>query len=356
MKKILCIVCACILLLGLTNCKKPPNNPSEDVIKIRVGISVYDRYDTFISLLTERFNHYIKEKEAAGTYRFTVLLESADGSQVTQNNQVDNFLNAGCDILCVNLVDRTDVSSIINKAEISNTPILFFNREPVPADIERSNSLYYVGADSIVSGQLQGHLVDELYRADPKKHDKNADDILQYVMLEGEAGHQDAIYRTQYSIETLEDAELEVKRLDGAIANWSRTIAETKMNQWLSQYGYPPASGNKSIEVVFANNDDMALGAIDALEKADINPEKWPLIVGVDGTREGLEAVKNGKMAGTVFNDADGQARALVELICSLASGRAVPSDIPLDGKYIRLPYQPVTSDNVQKYINLYTK
>lgn len=356
MKKFLCIMITCILILGLTACTKPPDNPAGDMIKIRIGISVYDGYDTFISLITERFNHYIKEKESTGKYSFTILLESADGSQVTQNHQVDNFLNAGCDILCVNLVDRTDVSSIINKAESSGTPILFFNRELVKADVERYSDLYYVGADALPSGQRQGQIVADLFRADSKRLDKNDDGILQYVMLEGEAGHQDAIIRTESSIETLTNADIRVDQLASDIANWSRTFAETKMNSWLDKYGYPPADGNKSIEVIFSNNDSMALGAIDALEKAKIDPEKWPVIVGIDGTPDGLEAVKSGKMAGTVFNDADGQAQALVELACFLYTGLDLPSNIPLNGKYILLPYRTITPDNVQKYIDLYAK
>ncbi len=385
----------CLLLLGaLAGCTPTPLATPVAGQSLRIGISMYNQYDTFITLLMERFHHYAKEKQQADGLDITIIQESANGNQMTQNNQVESFIKSGCDIICVNLVDRTDVAFILDKIEAAGVPTIFFNREPVAEDLQRSDNLYYVGADARQSGQLQGQLVLAMYQAEqawqeaqnppaaddasgthasdtaasqpaqatpdvplkkPLTVDKNDDGIVQYVMLEGEAGHQDAIFRTEYSVGTLTNADIPVERLDGAIASWARARAETKMSQWLNQYGCDLTGREKCIEVVFANNDDMALGAIDALEKAAIPQEDWPVIVGVDGTREGLAAVAAGKMAGTVLNNADGQARAMLELACSLYTGADLPQDISLEsGKYIRLPYETVTLENVQEYIAVY--
>ena len=122
------------------------------------------------------------------------------------------------------------------------------------------------------------------------------------------------------------------------------------MTQLLSQ------NGNK-IELVIANNDDMAVGAIDALKASDLSREEWPVVVGIDGTDVGLEAVKNGEMVGTVYNDKEGQAKGMLELSFALATGGNLEDlnleDLDLEnGKYIRLPYTKVGPDDVDEYLD----
>lgn len=167
--------------------------------------------------------------------------------------------------------------------------------------------------------------------------DKNGDGILQYVMLEGEAGHQDSIVRTEQSVATIENAGIQLEKLDYGIANWDRSQAQTKMLEIYRKHG-------DAIELIIANNDDMALGAIDALESLGVQREQWPVIVGIDGTDVGIDAVKNGKMIGTVYNDAKGQAQALIDVACTLFWGKEV------EEKYFRLPHNIITSENVEEY------
>jgi methyl-galactoside transport system substrate-binding protein len=114
------------------------------------------------------------------------------------------------------------------------------------------------------------------------------------------------------------------------------------MQNWLKIHG-------DAIEVVFANNDDMALGAIDALKRVEIPSADWPVVVGIDGTSVGLEAVLLGELAGTVLNDAAGQAQQLLDLACALVFGTPMPE--LSDGKYIRLPYRAITLKNVTEYL-----
>ena len=117
-----------------------------------------------------------------------------------------------------------------------------------------------------------------------------------------------------------------LEKLGYALANWNRTQAQTKMSQMLSQYG-------SKIELVLANNDDMALGAIDAYKEAEIPQSRWPVIVGIDGTSTGLAAVRAGEMTATVYNDQRGQASAMFALAEALGSGKNLDTFDLIDGK-----------------------
>lgn len=322
----------------------------EEVKSLKIGISVYDQYDTFISEEISQLKAYAKEKEQEWDITITVEVQDANKVQLTQNDQMDDFIRRGFDIACINLVDRTDASSIIEKAKIAGVPVIFFNRELVEEDLQRWDHLYYVGADAFESGILQGEILAEACEKDFSAIDRNGDGVIQYVMLEGEAGHQDSMVRTLYVINTLKEKGYQVEKLGDEIANWNRAQAETKMNQFLKNF-------DGQIEVVLANNDDMALGAVDSLKKnlgsrrqASEDGHPWPVVIGIDGTKVGLEALQAGDLLGTVLNDAKGQAISMLELARSVVMHTELPDDIKLiDGKYIRLPYQKVTEENVNE-------
>ena len=184
---------------------------------------------------------------------------------------------------------------------------------------------------------MQGEIAARAFEENPEL-DLNGDGKIQYLMLEGESGHQDAIVRTEASVSTFVREGFKVEKLKSIIANWDRVQASTKMEQIISEYG-------KKIELIFANNDDMALGAIDAYEAAGILKNEQPVIVGIDGTDVGLDAVKSGKMYGTVYNDKESQAKALVDL----AYAETVLGDLSginfTGGRYIRVPYSKVFNE-----------
>ena len=271
------------------------------------GVSVYDQYDTFVSEMINHFNEYASEVSASMDSNVSVNIDvyNAAASQTTQNNQVKTMLEDGCDIICVNLVDRTEPVTIIDMAEKKDVPVIFFNRELVEQDLERWDKLYYVGAKAFESGIMQGEMAADIFKNDPEA-DKNGDGVFQYIVLEGEADHQDAIVRTEYAVSTITDQGVPVEKLGYAIANWNRAQANTKMSQLLTEYG-------DQIELVLSNNDDMA----------DV----------------GLAALKNGEIRGTVYNDKEGQAEKMFDLAFCLARGLPL-DDLGLeDGKYIRQPY-----------------
>ena len=289
-----------------------------------------------------KFTEYAADKEEATGVAINVELMDASQSQLTQNEQVKSLIEKGCDVICVNLVDRTEPTAITDLAESKQVPIIFFNRELVAEDLERWSELYYVGADALQSGVLEGELAANAFKTNAKM-DKNGDDICQYVVLEGEAGHQDSIVRTEYSVNTLIENGVEAEKLGYAMANWNRAQAQTKTAALLTQF-----SGK--VELIIANNDDMALGAIDALRDSQIPREDWPGVVGIDGTDAGLLAVENGEMLGTVYNDKEGQAREMLNLAFAIATNGDKDSIPLIDGKYVRTPYHKVTQENVENY------
>ena len=309
---------------------------------MKIGVTLYDQYDTFISHLMDTFKEdvYQLSQESGETISLEVM--DAAKSQSTQNDQVKMMIERGCDVICVNLVDRTEPTTITDMAEKSGVPIIFFNRELVPEDLERWDRLYYVGADAIQSGVLEGEIAADAFLHE-NETDRNGDGVWQYVSLEGETGHQDAIVRTEHSINTIMDAGIEVEKLGYAIANWNRAQAKTQFTAMWTEFG-------DRIELVLPNNDDMALGTIDALKTLGVPREDWPVIVGIDGTSEGLEAVRAGEMIGTVYNDKEGQAGGMLDLAHTIVTGGDLSQTGLQDGKYIRLPYEKITAENVDDY------
>ena len=315
---------------------------SNEVKEIKIGVTLYKEDDTFISTITKNIEEIAKEKE--GKYKITINVLDAKGSLSNQSNQVDKFVAQNYDVICVNMVDRTAASMIIDKAKSANIPIIFFNREPVEEDMARWNKLYYVGSQAEQSGEMQANIIINAYKKDLKSIDKNGDGKIQYVMLEGEPGHQDTSIRTEYCVKTITKSGIELEKLADDTANWQSAQASAKMTQWIKEFG-------DKIEVVFSNNDDMALGAINAINNANITGNK-PLVVGIDGIPKALEAVKNGSMIGTIINDSRKQAKAIFDISYILATHGNINSIEGLEkGKYIRTAHTEVTSDNVDLYL-----
>ena len=331
------------LMLVLGGCGLQERYGKKDTKVLRIGVSVYDQYDTFVSEMRSCFQEYAKEKEKEWGVTINLDIRYAEQSQLVQNGQMDDFIEDKVDVACINLVDRTDASGIIEKAKKNQIPVIFFNRELVKEDLDRWDGLYYVGSDAYESGRMQGDILIEECRKHFDQIDKNKDGVLQYVMLEGEAGHNDSLARSMEVIQEITDAGYTVEKLADEIANWNRDQAATKTQTFLDTYG-------DEIEVILANNDDMALGAVDTLTANGLNPQddRWPVILGIDGTSVGRDAVKKGELLGTVFHDGEGQAHAMLELAYALVTDSELPEEYSLtDGKYIRLPYRIITTDTL---------
>lgn len=335
MKRIVCLIAALTLLLALPACRADTGVGRT----LRVGVALYQQEDTFIETVTRELQRAALEAGDGQGIKINLYIADGKESQATQNEQVDRFLERGYDVICVNVVDRTAAAVIIDKAQAADVPVIFFNREPVEEDLRRWQHAYYIGLPAGDAGVLQGELVLDAWQSRRNELDRNGDGVLQYVMLEGEPGHQDALLRTEYSISTLIKAGVSTEKLASAAANWQRGQAGIRMRQWLREFG-------DAIEVVFANNDDMALGAIDACTEAGLDKSSLPFIVGVDATPPAMEALREGTLEGTVRNDAVGLAESLISMAVSLSSEGTPPQGMEVtDGSYVWLRYEAVTAE-----------
>ena len=330
------------ILLGAATLLLSGCHEKETLQKLHVGVTYYDQSDTYLNELIGIFKESLKEIES-DKLEVSVTIQDAAGVQKNQNDQVEELLDEGCNILCVNLVDRADPSEIIDLAREREVPIIFFNREPVAEDLHQWDKLYYVGADAKQSGKLQGELAVEMIEEN-SQIDKNKDGKIQYVVLEGEMGHQDAIIRTENAVNTLKENGIEVEKLSCKIANWNRAQAQNRMEQIIGEY-------QNKIELVLGNNDDMALGAVDAYKKLNYTSAALPAFLGIDGTEAGLQGVENQELWGTVYNDKEGQAKAMAELSAALITGEGMENISFKNERYVYLPYYKVNSENVSEFM-----
>lgn len=325
------LVCLMCLLSGCTELNK-----EEEKKSIRMGVSLYRADDTFITNIRGELENCAKEYEQQNNVKVNLEIQDAKGNPNTQNNQVERFISLGCDVLLINPVDRTAVSVMIDRAMAAQIPVVFFNRQPVEEDMDRWDQLYYVTADAKESAVLQGKIVVDSYRENPGRLDKNSDGVVSYVLLEGEPSHQDSLIRTEWSVKTLKDGGVPIEKLTGGIANWERSQASALMEQWLEKYP-------DQIELVISNNDDMALGAIDAMDRAGVQDI---CVVGIDGTSPGMEAIENGKMMGTVSSNKEQYAEAIFLIAADKAMGKEIRPEITMeDGKYCYCPQQIITGE-----------
>ena len=306
MKRIGCIIAALTLLLTLPAC----HAGGESSPTLRIGVALYQQEDTFIDTVARELQRVALEEEQARNVKINLYITDGKESQTTQNEQVDRFLERGYDVICVNVVDRTAAAVIIDKAQAAGVPVIFFNREPVEEDLRRWKHAYYVGLPAGDAGILQGELVLDAWRSHEEALDRNGDGVIQYVMLEGEPGHQDALLRTEYCISTLTGAGVATEKLARDAANWQRGQAAVRMR---------------------------------------LDKDTMPFIVGVDATPPALEALREGTLKGTVRNDATGLAENIMHLAASLSAGGEPSRDVTLtDGSYVCLRYEAVTAESLE--------
>ncbi len=317
---------------------KEEAKPAEESGELaKVGGTIYKYDDNFMSFVRRAI-----DKSAEG--RVDIQLEDSQNDQGKQNEQVDLFLQKGVKALAINLVNPQGAATIIEKAKAKDVPVIFFNKEPSPEDMNSYDKTWYVGTDSKESGVIQGELITEAWKAHPE-WDKNGDGKLQYVLLKGEPGHPDAEARTKYSIDKVVENGIEVEELELQTAMWDGTKAKELMDNWISKHG-------DAIEFVVANNDGMALGALNSLQAVGyFEGDKFMPIVGVDAIPDMLTQIEEGKVVGTVLNDAANQGKATVDLAFNAANGKDILDGTEWtldDKKAVRVPYVAITNENLQ--------
>ena len=313
---------------------------------VKVGVLLYKFDDTYVQQVRKSLEEIQRENQ--GKIEFTFF--DGKGDQNIQNESIDKLLNDKVDLLFVNLVDIDAAKTVINKVKEANVPVILFNREPKTTEAIKSyNKAIYVGTDSKEAGVLQGKIIINEWNTNRKLVDKNKDGIMQYIMLKGEANNLEAIGRTKSSISTIQNAGIKTEELALKVGNWNKQVAHEAMHDLFSRYG-------NRIEVIISNNDDMAIGAIEALQEYGYNKggdNKTIQVVGVDATPEAQELINKGYMTGSVymigsvFQDAGAMADALYESGMNLVSGKKATEGTKYKfddtGVSIRIPYEIYT-------------
>lgn len=336
---IIMAIILCFVVAIAFQIKTFARDDEKKVDSIRIGVAAYKVNDAFISTVLSDLLECAKEYEQENNIKIRVDISDGKEDQIIQNAQIDKYIALDYDVICVNMVDRTMAATIIDKARSAEIPIVFFNREPVEEDMIRWDQMYYVGADAKEAGILQGEIIVNAYNKDKTSVDRNGDGTVAYVILEGESGHQDSLVRTEWSVQTLKNGGMKVEKLTGAIADWDRNQAKVFMEKWLKEYG-------NQIELIISNNDDMALGAIDAIEM--LNMEQIAT-VGIDGIPQALTSLKDEKLLGTVVSDSKLHAQAIFDLAYALAKNLEVEEDNLIQGKYIRVKQYKLTKEDKVK-------
>ena len=302
-----------------------------DVSDKKVGISIYKFDDNFMTLYRTELVRYLTED--LGFKPENVVVQDGKGDQAEQTNQIQNFITQKYDVLILNLVQASSAPEITDLCNEAGIPVVYINREPDEAEEQRWESeginATYVGCDARQSGRYQGEEILET----ANKGDINGDGKISYIMIQGDPENVDAQYRTEFSVKALKDAGIEVEQLDDQVGNWDQAQAQSLVANSLAQHG-------KDIEVVFCNNDAMALGALQAIEAAGETVGTDVYLVGVDALQEACDNVKAGKQTGTVFNDHISQSHSAADAAVKYITGGD-------NEHYIGCDYVKVTTDNV---------
>ena len=305
--------------------------PDVDLSDKKVGICIYQFSDNFMTLFRTELENYLIE---LGFSKDNITIQDGANDQATQSNQIDAFIADGVDLLIINPVNSSSAESITDKVVAANIPLVYVNREPSEDEEKRWEdngwNVTYVGCDARQSGTYQGEIIGDL-GLDAVDFNKNGK--IDYIMIKGDPENVDAQYRTEFSVKALEDAGLEVNQLDDQVGNWDQATAQQLVANDLSQFG-------DDVEVVFCNNDAMALGALQSIEAAGRTVGDDIFLVGVDALSEALDKVEEGKMTGTVFNDHISQAHSAADAAVKYLAGEE-------NEHYIGCDYVKVTTDNV---------
>ena len=330
MKKFLSIFIVAIMAIALAACGDGNNGEAKT---IKVGVSIYKFDDNFMTLYRKEIESYFTSKNT-DEVKYEVTVQDGKNDMAEQTNQIDNFIAQDYDVLIINLVQSTSAATIIDKCETAKKACIFINREPSEEDMKKyAGMITYVGADARQSGKFQGELISDL----PNKGDLNGDGTLQYVMVVGDPENVDAQYRTEYSIsQYIEKSGLKVEKIDEQRGDWDQTKGQEIVANALA------GGRGKDIEVVFCNNDAMALGAYQAITAAGRTVGKDIYLVGVDALDDAVDLVKTGGMTGTVLNDHVGQSHKAVDAAIEAVNGTKLDA-------YYWVDYVKVTPESLTK-------
>ena len=339
LKRILSLITIIFLMSSiLTDCnKKVGSTAFAEAKPAKVSVFLLDFTDDFISEIRQNLEEVQKENPGKVEYTFY------DGktNQAVQDEELDKVLREGTDLILMNIVDRAYAKTVIDRIKEHNIPVIFFNREPLtPVPIQSYSKALYIGTDATTAGELQGKMLIDVWNTSKAYIDKNGDNIMQYFMLQGEADNTEAIQRTKYSVATIEKAGIKTQQVSLKICNWREDLAYNATKSEFEKY-------KDQIEVIIANDDTMAIGAIKALQEYGYNKgdkSKTIPVVGVDVTPMAKEFIERQYMLGSVYQDARGYAEAMYTCGLNMIEGKSPieSTEYTLDNTLvsIRLPHK----------------
>lgn len=278
----------------------------------QVGVALANFDLNFVSILRTQMMHELDTQGMKGQF------SDAKGDVALQVQQIDDFINQGVNAIILNPVDTQGVLPMIQAAKNAGIPLIFVNRKP---EVPLTGAMSYVGSDSALSGKMQ---IEELAK------------LMNYrgniAILMGALSNEEARERTR-AVEEFVAQHKNMKVIEKQTAKWQRNEAVDVVSSWLLN--------GRSINAIVANNDEMAIGAIMALNQAK---KKDVMVAGIDGTPDGLQFIKNGEMVVTVFQDAKAQATGAVRVANALINKQKTDN-------YHWIPYQTVTRANYEQFI-----
>ncbi len=326
-----------------------------------VHVFYYTYSDTYVSTVRASLDEMLKKEG--------IRFQDYDGnnSQTTQTEQIQTAITKGAKLLVVNIVTTGSddaASGIVALAKKADIPVIFFNREVSDEIVKSYEKCVFVGTNAAEAGQLQGDMIGDYLLKNYEKTDLNGDGKISYVMFMGEKGNIEASYRTQYAVENADrkltnagkpslvfyDSANRDNYLVDRDGKWSAQAASEYMTTILASYS---TASNNMVELIICNNDGMAEGAISALGAAGYNGGGAGVTVpvfGVDATSAARELIRAGKMAGTIKQDNEGMAAAILHLVRNGMSGGALLTGmteykVDSDVAKVRIPYAIYTGD-----------
>ena len=290
---------------------------------IGVSMALFD--DNFLTVLRNGI-----QEMADGMDGVDVQIEDAQNDVARQLDQINNFVASGVDAIIVNPVDTSATQAMTDAAAAAGVPLVYVNRQPINVDTLPDNQAF-VASNEIESGTLESFEICKILRSQGKGRGAKA-----YLMM-GELSNQAAVQRTKDVDDVLGmDMCNFIEIIDRQTANWSREQANSLMTNWLSS--------GEEFDAVFANNDEMAIGAIQAMKSAGLDMDVI-VVGGVDATQDALAAMQAGDLDVTVFQNAAGQGSGALNAAIALANGEDVDQKV-----YI--PFELVTPANINNYLS----
>lgn len=304
------------------------SQPEDPAMTVGVLISNTTR-NAFFKMAFEAF-----QGQAAANPRISLLTHDAQDNAEGQIATAGDMIRRGAQALIINMVDAKRSDEIIALARKANIPVIFFNRSPSQKALLSYDRALFVDGDAVQGGVMQGQAVLKAWKNNPA-WDKNRDGVIQFAMLSGIPGNPSAIARTTWSINTMRNYPqqgMPVQQVASKEAYFRSDTASEAVEEWLG------SAIGAQIEVILANNDAMAIGALQAAEKHGV---RLP-VFGIDAIPEARALLQQGKLAGTVLNDASTQAKVCIQSAVNLSQGR--PADYGMDYRaeyqVILVPYQ----------------